>query len=180
MAFAGFEVRVEPLGGGLPVVTWRRDEETEILAGGFAMPARHPGQQGVSASVELSDPDGAIVVVDINTGRLTGLDIVIWPAIDIRDRMSPPVPSRDAEILWPSRPAPTASTAALELETGLSAALNSSGTILHLALGDQRAAETVRIADRLLVDIDSRQRVAGFWLLDLPRIDTHPIEDDLP
>jgi len=179
MAFAGFEVRVEPLGGGLPVVTWRRDEETEILAGGFAMPNRNPGQPGVSASVELTDPDGAIVVVDINTGRLTGLDIVIWPEIDIRDPMAPPVPSRDAEILWPSRPAPAASTAALELETGLAAALNGAGTVLHLVLGDQRAAETVRIADRLLVDIDSRQRVAGFWLLDLPRIDTHPIEDEL-
>ena len=179
MAFAGFEVRVEPLGGGLPVVTWRRDEETEILAGGFAVPGRSPGQQGVSASVELTDPDGAIVVVDINTGRLTGLDIVIWPEIDIRDPMLPPVPSRDAEILWPSRPAPAATTAALELETGLAAALNASGTVLPLLLGDQRAAETVRIADRLLVDIDSRQRVSGFWLLDVPRLDTHPIEDDL-
>ena len=180
MAFAGFEVRVEPLGGGLPVVTWRRDEETEILAGGFTIPSKGPGQQGVSASVELTDPDGAVVVLDIQTGRLIGLDIVIWPEIDIRNPLTPPVPSRDAEILWPTRPAPAASTAAVELETGLAAALNDSGTVLHLLLGDQRAAETVRIADRMLVDIDSRQRVAGFWLLDLPRLDTHPSDEDLP
>ena len=49
MPSVGFEVRVEPLGGSLPVVTWRLDEETEILAGGFKVPSR--GQAGVSASV---------------------------------------------------------------------------------------------------------------------------------
>lgn len=176
MASAGFEVRVEPLGGALPVVTWRLDEETEILAGGFKVPAR--GQQGVSASVELADPDGAIVVLDIHSGRLTGLDIVIWPAVELRTALTPPVPSSDAEILWPARPAPAASTAALELETGLSATINGTGTVLHLALSGTRAAETVRIGDRLLVDIDPRQRLAGFWLLDLPPLDLHSLDDD--
>jgi hypothetical protein len=108
MATAVFEVRVEPLGGALPVVTWRLDEETEILAGGFKVPSR--GQPGVSASVELTDPEGAIVVLDIHSGRLTGLDIVIWPALELHAAMTPPVPTRDAEILLAGPPAPADST----------------------------------------------------------------------
>ena len=176
MSSAGFEVRVEPLGGSLPVVTWRLDEETEILAGGFKVPSR--GQLGVSASVELADPEGAIVVLDIHSGRLTGLDIVIWPAVELHAALTPPFPSRDAEILWPARPAPAATTAALELETGLSATINGSGTVLHLVLASGRPAETVRIGDRLLVDIDSRQRLAGFWLLDLPPLDLQSLDEN--
>jgi hypothetical protein len=176
MATAVFEVRVEPLGGALPVVTWRLDEETEILAGGFKVPSR--GQPGVSASVELTDPEGAIVVLDIHSGRLTGLDIVIWPAVELHTAMTPPVPARDAEILWPARPAPADSTAALEIETGLSATINGAGTVLHLALGATRAVETVRIGDHLMVDVDSRQRLAGFWLLDLPPLDLQSLDEN--
>jgi len=177
MAAVGFEVRVEALAGSLPVVTWRRDEETEILAGGFNVPSR--GQQGVSASVELTDPLGAIVVLDINSGRLTGLDIVVWPDVELRPGLTPPVPTRDAEILWPARPAPADSTTALELETGLAATINPAGTVLHLALGEGRASETVRIGDHLLVDVDAHKRLAGFWLLDLPHLDLHPLDDEL-
>jgi hypothetical protein len=177
MPSAGFEVRVEALGGSLPVVTWRRDEETEILAGGFRVPSR--GQVGVSASVELADPEGPIVVLDINSGRLTGLDIVVWPDVELQAGLTPPVPARDAEILWPARPAPADSTTALELDIGLTATVNGAGTVLHLALGGGRAFETVRIGDHLLVDVDTRQRLAGFWLLDLPPLDLHPPDDDL-
>jgi hypothetical protein len=132
----------------------------------------------VSASVELTDPEGAIVVLDIHSGRLTGLDIVIWPAVELLTAMTPPVPTRDAEILWPARPAPAASTAALELETGLSATINGAGTVLHLVLGGTRAVETVRIGDHLLVDVDPRQRLAGFWLLDLPPLDLQSLDEN--
>jgi len=173
MAAAGLEVRLEPLQGALPAIRWRRDEETEILSGGFKSAAK--GRGGASITVELADAEGAIVVLDVVAGRLTGLDVVIWPALDPVPGLKPPATSRDAEVLWPAKPA-AISAAAVELETPLLASTNDAGTLLHLELGRSRLAETVRLADHLLADIDDRQRLAGLWLLDLPQLD--PALDD--
>ncbi len=87
MAAAGLEVRLEPLQGALPAIRWRRDEETEILSGGFKPVAKG---RGASITVELADDEGAIVVLDVVAGRLTGLDVVIWPALDPVPGLRPP------------------------------------------------------------------------------------------
>jgi hypothetical protein len=91
--------------------------------------------------------------------------------------LKPPAASRNAEVLWPAKPSAIAAAAAVELETPLLASTNDAGTLLHLELGRSRVAETVRLADRLLADIDDRQRLAGLWLLELPRIDA-ALDDD--
>jgi hypothetical protein len=174
MATAGLEVRLEPLQGALPAITWRRDDETEILSGGFKPAGKG---RGASVTVELADAEGAIVVLDVVAGRLTGLDVVIWPALDPVSGLKPPAPSRNAEVLWPAKPSAIAAAAAVELETPLLASTNDAGTLLHLELGRSRVAETVRLADRLLADIDDRQRLAGLWLLELPQIDA-ALDDD--
>jgi len=173
MASAGLEVRLEPLQGALPAIAWRRDEETEILTGGFKPAAKGRGD---SITVELADAEGAIVVLDVVAGRLTGVDVVIWPALDPVEGLKPPAPSRDAEVLWPAKPS-AITAAAVELETLLLASTNDAGTLLHLALGRVRIVETVRLADNLLADIDDRQRLAGLWLLDLPQLDS-ALDDD--
>lgn len=173
MAGAGLEVRLEPLQGDLPAITWRRDEETEILAGGFKPAAKG---RGASITVELADDEGAIVVLDVVAGRLTGVDVVIWPALDPVPGLKPPATSRDAELLWPAKPSAIVA-AAVELETPLLASINDAGTLLHLELGKSRVVETVRLADHLLADIDDRQRLAGLWLLELPQLDS-PLDDD--
>jgi hypothetical protein len=40
--------------------------------------------------------------------------------------------------------------------------------VFHLRVGRQRAATVVRVADRLLVEVDKNSRLAGLWFLDVP------------
>ena len=40
--------------------------------------------------------------------------------------------------------------------------------VFHMRIGMRRPVEPVRIADRFLVEVDSAERLAGFWLEDVP------------
>jgi hypothetical protein len=40
--------------------------------------------------------------------------------------------------------------------------------VLHIRVGRQRPATVVRVADRLLVEVDKSSRLAGLWFLDVP------------
>ncbi|MEP6590062.1 MAG: hypothetical protein ABJC19_02660 [Gemmatimonadota bacterium] len=158
------EVHVLALPGPLPVFAWRRDAETDILSGGFAT---LPHGAGYSGTVELSDDDGSIAVLDVSGGVLCGLDMVVWPEITTMAGLAAPVEARAGQLVIPSRAAKHGTTA-LEFDATLTASAAPDERVYHLRIGTRRPVEPIRIADRLLVEVDAAQRLAGFWLEAVP------------
>ena len=72
------EARVEPLSGALPTIGWRWDPETDILSGAFKGNRKSGGLTG---TVELTDAEGSVAVLDVNNGVICGLDVVVWPEV---------------------------------------------------------------------------------------------------
>ena len=72
------EARVEPLGGSLPSIAWRWDPETDILSCAFKGNRKSGGLTG---TVELTDAEGSVAVLDVNNGVICGLDVVVWPEV---------------------------------------------------------------------------------------------------
>src|SRR4051794_902689 len=64
------DARIEPLSGGLPSVSWRWDPETDILSGAFKGNRKSGGLTG---TVELTDAEGSVAVLDVNNGVICGL-----------------------------------------------------------------------------------------------------------
>ncbi len=158
------EARVEPLMGKLPALSWRWDVETEILSGSL-----DPGSRGIglTGTVELTDAEGSIAVLDVAGGVLRGLDVVVWPEVRSVPALTAPRPAQDGRIVIPARSSQPG-IAALELDTTLSVSTDPDERVFHLRIGSQRPVEVVRTADHLLVELDHRRQLAGFWLLDVP------------
>ena len=164
------DARTDPLVGPLPTLLWRWDAETDILSGAMTGVAKLTGLTG---TVELTDDEGSIAVVDVAGGVLRGLDIVVWPEVTEIEGLVAPLPARDAQVVLPPRSSQPG-IASLEVDTTLSVAANLDHDVLHLRIGTKRQVEVVRIADRLLVEVDPKNRLAGFWLLNVPQLDESP------
>ena len=151
---------------GVPSLAWRRDAETAILSGAFAVAESPAGYTGV---VELHDEDGALAVLDVHGGVLCGIDLVVWPEITVLPGLTAPVDARRAQVMVPSRSV-RRGAAAIEFDTTLSisADADADAEVFHLRIGTRRPVEPLRIADRMLVEIDAGQRLAGFWLEAVP------------
>lgn len=158
------EIHVLALPGPLPVFSWHRDAETDILSGTFASAPRGAGYTG---TVELNDDDGSIAVLDVAGGVLCGLDIVVWPEVITMAGLAAPVEARSGQVVVPSRAAKRG-TSALEFDATLTASADPDERVFHLRIGTRRPVEPIRIADRFVVEVDAAQRLAGFWLEDVP------------
>ena len=156
-----FEARIEPLDGKLPKVTYRWDPETDILS----VACKGAGKAtGLNGTVDLEGGDGSFVVIDVAGGCLRGVDVVTWPDdIRTRDDLAIPDTAKEGRVVFPSRKSHPG-VAAVEVDT----ALTVEKSVLHIRVGRQRAATVVRVADRLLVDVDKNSRLAGLWFLDVP------------
>lgn len=158
------EIHVLALPGPLPVFSWRRDAETDILSGAFAS---SPHGAGYTGTVELNDDEGSIAVLDVAGGVLCGLDIVVWPEVTTMAGLAAPVEARSGQVVVPSRAAKRG-TSALEFDATLTASADPGERVYHVRIGTRRPVEPIRIADRFLVEVDASQRLAGFWLEDVP------------
>jgi len=158
------ETRVEPLEGALPTVEWRWDVETDILSGSFR---RVVGGSGLEGSVELSDEEGSVVVLDVAGGVLCGLDVVVWPEVDTVPGLTFPAGARTGRVVVPGRPA-LQGVSAVEVDTVLTVSATPDERTVHLRIGSRREVEVVRVADHLLVELDHKRRLAGFWLTEVP------------
>lgn len=158
------ETRVEPLDGTLPTVEWRWDAETDILSGSFRGVV---GGSGLEGSVELSDDEGSVVVLDVAGGMLCGLDVVVWPEVDTVPGLAPPAGARAGRVVVPGRPA-RQGVSAVEVDTTLTISATPDERTVHLRIGSRRDVEVVRVADHLLVELDHKRRLAGFWLTEVP------------
>src|SRR2546430_519934 len=160
-----FEARIEPLDGKLPKVSYHWDPETDILS----VACKGGGKEsGLNGTVDLEGRDGSFVVIDVAGGGLRGVDVVTWPEdIPTVELLPIPEPSKEGSVTLPSREAQPG-VAAVQRGTALTVEKNHQESVFHLRVGRTRPATVVRVADRLLVEVDKQSRLVGLWFLDVP------------
>ena len=123
---------------------------------------------GLNGTVDLSGADGSFVVIDVAGGCLRGVDVVAWPD-DVRTtaELAPPTAAKDGRVVFPSRRSQPG-VAAVEVDTALTVEKNPAESVFHLRVGRSRPVIVVRVADRLLVEVDKQARIAGLWFVDVP------------
>ena len=114
------DARIEPLSGALPSINWRWDSETDILSGAFKGNRKSGGLTG---SVELTDAEGSVAVLDVNNGVICGLDVVVWPEVVPVRELQVPAKLTDGRVVLPARPS-RPGVASLEVDTSLSVQTN--------------------------------------------------------
>jgi hypothetical protein len=137
------DARIEPLSGGLPSINWRWDAETDILSGAFKGNRKSGGLTG---SVELTDAEGSVAVLDVNNGVICGLDVVVWPEVVPVGDLQVPAKLTDGRVVLPARPS-RPGVASVEVDTSLSVQTNPTESVFHLQIGPRRPVEGVAWPD---------------------------------
>ena len=158
------DARIEPLSGVLPSVSWRWDPETDILSGAFKGNRKSGGMTG---TVELTDAEGSVAVLDVNNGVICGLDVVVWPEVITVSELQVPAKLTDGRVVLPSRLS-RPGVASVEVDTTLSVQTNGAESVFHLQIGPKRPVEGVRAADNFYIEVDHQGGLAGFWLTNVP------------
>lgn len=141
--------------------TW--DPDTEILS---AQLSPRANGDGVSGSLGVEGRDGSWLILDVQAGRINGVEVAVWPDVRKLPALHPPTHVEDAELVVPTRTG--ADVASMEMETRLVAESDPTQRNFHFRLGKPRDSRTVRVARNLLVDVDDKSRIAGLWLLNVP------------
>lgn len=166
------DAHIEPLGGKLPTIAWRWDPETDILSGAFKA-ARKVG--GLTGTVELSDDEGSVAVLEVSDGVICGLDIVVWPEVATTPSLEVPAQLTEGRVVVARRPSKPG-ISSVEVDTTLSVTTDHGERVFHLRIGPPRGVEVVRVADHLYIEVDEAGAVAGFWLTGVPPFPE--LEDD--
>jgi hypothetical protein len=159
-----FAVEIEPAQGAPPEVDYRWDPDTDILTATIR-PASVG--EGLSGSVELMGLDGAWLNLDVNAGRVQGVEVAIWP--EVQKVATLPLPGRveNGRVAVPLR-RKGEDIGSVSIDTALFAVTDSAEQTIHFRLGPVRPVRTVRIARDLLFEVDPEGRIAGMWLLNVP------------
>lgn len=155
-------VRVEPWTGVQAPVDYRWDEDTDILT---AQVGGAPG--GRSLSVDVEGTDGSWLILDVADERIRGVEVAVWPTVRKRADLRPPDEIESVRVKVGRNEGP-AGVLAVEVDTPVAAESDHSERTIHFRLGPGRQVRTVRIARNMLLDIDTRDRLAGVWLLEVP------------
>ena len=172
------EARVEPLGGSLPSIAWRWDPETDILSGAFKGNRKSGGLTGSvgpwetmrvteTGTVELTDAEGSVAVLDVNNGVICGLDVVVWPEVTSHSDIQVPAQLTEGRVVLASGGS-RAAVSSVEVDTSLSVETNATESVFHLRIGPRRPVEVVRAADNLYVEMDAQGGLGGFWMTNVP------------
>jgi hypothetical protein len=161
---AKIPIQVEPADEAAPTVEYRWDPDTEILSAQVS--PRLPGD-GMDGSVELEGSDGSWLILDIGSGRINGIEVAVWPEVQMRGALKPPAKIEEGRVLVPARRSKS-DLAALEVETALRAEADSDETVFHFTLGKLRQTRAIRLARDLLLEVDAANNLAGLWLLNVP------------
>ena len=157
-------VQLEPSSGSLAAVEYRWDTDTDILTARLTAPADGTGASG---SLELEGPDGTWLILDVERGRLMGVEVAVWPEVRKRAQLAPPVVAEDVRVIVPLR-ASEPGAALLEVDTPIHAESDEAERVIHFQIGAKREVRSVRLGRELLLDLDMKGRIAGLWLLDVP------------
>lgn len=142
--------------------TW--DPDTDILS---AQLSARPSGDGLSGSVGLEGRDGSWVILDVEAGKIAGVEVAVWPDVRRLASLSFPTHVEDAQVVLPVSET-KADVASLEVDTHLVAEADATQRNFHFRLGAPRGARTVRVARDLLFDVDDKNRISGLWLLNVP------------
>jgi hypothetical protein len=121
---------------------------------------------GASETWSFAAKKGTRLILDVNAGQISGVEIAVWPNVRKRAELSPPSTVEDACVVVGA--VERGKRLAVEVETKLDAEADRAERTIHFRVGGSRETRTVRIARHLLLDIDGRNRIAGLWLLDVP------------
>jgi hypothetical protein len=168
-----FSAKVEKLDGKLPKIVYKWDSETEILSGQFKG-GRKSG--GLTGSVDLQGAEGSFVVLDVLSGVVRGLEVVVWPEIAVVEGLQAPEPKLSGQLVMPSRTSQPG-VAAVEVDTHLSAEKRSDESVIHLRVGPARKVDVIQLADGLMAEVDPQGNVAGLWLTGVPPFPHQPDGD---
>ena len=159
-----FVAKVEKLDGKLPKIVYKWDTETEILSGQFKG-GRKSG--GLNGSVELEGAEGSFVVIDVVSGVVRGLEVVVWPETSVVADLKVPEPVSNGQLVMPGR-ASQPGIAAVEVDTQLSAEKRPDESVIHIRVGPRRRFSTVQLADGLMAEVDNEGNIGGLWLIGVP------------
>jgi hypothetical protein len=159
-------VRVEPWAGAPAPVDYRWDEDTDILTAHVGGSSR-----GRSLSVDVEGSDGSWLILDVADERIRGVEVAVWPTVRKLADLRPPDEVESARVKVGRNHEPHG-VVAVEVDTPVAAESDDAERTIHFRLGPGRQVRTVRIARDMLLDIDSRDRLAGVWLLDVPPFPT--------
>ncbi len=158
------EARIEPLTSPLPSINWRWDPETDILSGAFK-DSRKGG--GLTGTVELTDDEGSVAVLDVHQGVVCGIDVVVWPEVTTIGDLRAPDHASTGRVVIPGRPS-RPGVASVEVDTALSVQTNASESVFHLQIGLTRPVKIIQVANHFCVEVDHDGELAGFWLTGVP------------
>ena len=157
-------VRIEPSAGQAAAVQYRWDADTDILTA--TLPDGDSTEKANSTALELEGTDGSWLILDVRGGRISGVEVAVWPNVKKRPALAPPSGVLDGTVIVGA--VERGRRVSVEVETMLAAESDGSERTIHFRLGASRETRTVRIARDMLVDVDLRDRIAGLWLLEVP------------
>lgn len=161
-------VRIEPWTGAPAPVAYRWDEDTDILT------AQVGGTTGGrTLSVDVEGRDGSWLILDVSDERIRGVEVAVWPTVHKRSDLKPPSEMECVRVKV-GRDGVVAGVQAVEVDTPVDAESDHAERTIHFRLGPGRQVRTVRIARDMLLDIDTKDRLAGVWLLDVPPFPMNP------
>jgi hypothetical protein len=158
-------VQLEPATGGTPAeVAYKWDNDTEILSAQLS-----PGtpSKGMSGSVGLEGADGSWLILDVDGGRINGVEIAVWPEVRKLSVLAPPSNIEDALVVIPAR-ASQPNIASMEHATRMIADADAAQRNFHFRLGKPKLSRTIRLARDVLLDVDEKSQISGLWLLNVP------------
>lgn len=151
-------------GSAPPEVAYKWDSDTEILS---AQLSDAPPSDGMSGSVGLEGADGSWLILDVASGRISGVEIAVWPEVRRMPALVPPQQIEDAHVSIPSRRSQP-NIASMETVTRMIAEADAAQRTFHFRLGKPRLTRTIRVARDLLLDVDDKSQISGLWLLNVP------------
>jgi hypothetical protein len=154
----------------LPPVEYRWDADTDILQ--VTLRTGAVGE-GLSGSVDIEGADGAWLMLEVMAGRLSSIEVAVWPDVRTRATLLPPEPAGNARIEVPAGRDGLA-IEALEFETAIRAVADEAERTIHFRFGPPRPSRALRVARDLLVEVDAKSRLAGFWFLNVPPFPAAP------
>lgn len=157
-------VHLEPAIGLPASVEYRWDADTDILTARVDGAGTGPGMSG---SVELGGTDGSWLILDVSKGRITGVEVAVWPNVQRRSTLAPPSVVEEAQVHIPAR-ASQPGVASLEMEMPIIAESDAAKRVIHFRVGKRHELRTIRLARDLLLELDPNSRIAGLWMLNVP------------
>lgn len=153
-----------PENGSPSEVEYKWDFDTDILSARLL-----PGHasEGMSGSVGLEGSDGSWLILDVAAGRISGVEIAVWPEVRKLASLSPPAQVEEARVVIPARQSQP-NIASMETVTRLIADSDPAQRNFHFRLGKPRATRTIRLARDVLLDVDEKSQISGLWLLNVP------------